>query len=59
MSDVWFDEYMYQVVVNKKYLPSEQFVKEYESEPILPQTLGINGNLLSHYNFLKTEGAIS
>lgn len=34
MSDAWFDEYMYQVVVHKKYLP-EAFLKEYESEPIL------------------------
>ena len=24
MSDQWFDEYMYQVVVNKKYLSKEQ-----------------------------------
>ena len=33
MSDRWFDEYMYQVVVNKKYLP-EDIVKAYGSEPI-------------------------
>ncbi|RGC78352.1 aminopeptidase C [Faecalimonas umbilicata] len=44
MSDVWFDEYMYQVVVNKKYLP-EQFVKEYESEPILLEPWDPMGSL--------------
>lgn len=32
MSDRWFDEYMYQVVVNKKYLSKEQ-LKAYEEEP--------------------------
>lgn len=34
MSDRWFDEYNYQVVVNKKYLPKE-VLKAYESEPIM------------------------
>lgn len=34
MSDRWFDEYTYQVVVNRKYL-SEDAIKAYESEPIL------------------------
>lgn len=33
MSDRWFDEYMYQVVVNKKYLTKEQ-IAAYEAEPI-------------------------
>lgn len=33
MSDDWFTEYTYQVVVNKKYLTAEQ-VKELEQEPI-------------------------
>lgn len=33
MSDEWFDEYTYQVVVNKKYLTAEQ-QKELEQEPI-------------------------
>ncbi len=33
MSDDWFTEYTYQVVVNKKYLTEEQ-VKELEQEPI-------------------------
>lgn len=33
MTDRWFDEYMYQVVVNKKYLPSN-VIDAYESTPI-------------------------
>lgn len=33
MSDEWFDRYMYQVVVNKKYLPGE-VVAAYEQPPI-------------------------
>ena len=33
MSDEWFSEYMYQIVVNKKYLKKE-WVKAYESKPI-------------------------
>ena len=33
MSDAWFDEYLYQVVVNRKYLTVEELA-EYESEPI-------------------------
>ena len=32
MSDRWFDEYMYQIAVNKKYLSKEQ-LKAYEEEP--------------------------
>ena len=32
MSDRWFDVYMYQIVVNKKYLSKEQ-LKAYEEEP--------------------------
>ena len=34
MSDCWFDEYTYQVVVNRKYLSSEA-LKAYDSEPII------------------------
>ncbi len=34
MTDEWFDEYNYQVVVNKKYL-SEEILQAYESEPIV------------------------
>lgn len=34
MSDEWFDEYMYQIVVNKKYLP-DSYIAEYDSEPIM------------------------
>lgn len=33
MSDAWFDEYLYQVVVNRKYLTAEELA-EYEAEPI-------------------------
>ena len=33
MSDEWFDEYMYQVVVNRKYLTDEELA-QFESEPI-------------------------
>ena len=33
MSDRWFDEYMYQVVVHKKYLTAEQ-IAAYEAAPI-------------------------
>ena len=32
MTDRWFDEYMYQIVVNKKYLTNEQLTA-YQSEP--------------------------
>ncbi len=34
MSDRWFDEYMYQVVVNKKYL-SQEILDAYEGESIM------------------------
>ena len=33
MSDRWFDEYNYQVVVNKKYLSSKA-LEAYEKEPV-------------------------
>ena len=33
MTDAWFNEYMYQVVVDRKYL-SEEILKAYDSEPI-------------------------
>ncbi len=33
MSDAWFDEYVYQVVVNRKYLTAEQ-IAQYEAEPV-------------------------
>jgi bleomycin hydrolase len=44
MSDAWFDEYMYQIVVHKKYLP-ESFIKEYEAEPILLEPWDPMGSL--------------
>lgn len=33
MSDEWFDEYMYQALINKKYL-DEKIISAYEEEPI-------------------------
>lgn len=33
MTDEWFDEYNYQVVVDKKYLTDEEW-KAYQSDPI-------------------------
>ena len=33
MTDDWFSEYTYQIVVNRKYL-SEEILKAYESDPI-------------------------
>jgi len=33
MSDKWFDQFMYQVVVNKKYL-SEEYLAALEKPPI-------------------------
>ncbi len=44
MTDEWFDEYMYQVVVNKKYVP-EEVLKEYESEPIMLEPWDPMGSL--------------
>lgn len=35
MSDSWFDDYVYQVLVNKKYVP-EEYVKEYEEKKKQP-----------------------
>lgn len=44
MTDAWFDEYNYQIVVNKKYL-SPELIAEYESEPILLQPWDPMGSL--------------
>lgn len=44
MSDAWFDEYMYQIVVNKKYLPTE-YIAEYEAEPIMLEPWDPMGSL--------------
>ncbi len=44
MTDRWFDEYTYQVVVDKKYLPAD-FLAEYESEPVLLQPWDPMGSL--------------
>ena len=34
MTDEWFNEYMYQIVVHKKYL-SDEVIAAYESDPIV------------------------
>jgi bleomycin hydrolase len=34
MSDNWFDEYNYQVVINKKYLP-EELIEQLKQEPVV------------------------
>ncbi|MCD8119408.1 MAG: C1 family peptidase [Lachnospiraceae bacterium] len=44
MTDAWFDEYNYQVVVNKKYLP-EDALKAFESEPIVLEPWDPMGSL--------------
>lgn len=44
MTDEWFDEYTYQVVVNKKYLTKEQ-LEAYEAEPIELQPWDPMGSL--------------
>ena len=46
MSDAWFDEYMYQVVVDKKYLTEEQR-NALEQEPITRQPWDPMGSLAS------------
>lgn len=44
MTDDWFSEYVYQVVVNKKYV-SEDALKAYESEPIVLEPWDPMGSL--------------
>lgn len=44
MSDAWFDEYMYQIVVHKKYLP-EAALAEYEADPIMLEPWDPMGSL--------------
>ncbi len=44
MSDDWFTEYTYQILVHKKYLPAE-CVAEYESEPIMLEPWDPMGSL--------------
>ncbi len=34
MSDKWFEEYNFQVIIHRKYLP-EQLLKQLEEEPIV------------------------
>lgn len=44
MTDRWFDEYTYQVVVNKKYLP-EEYLAQYDAEPIMLEPWDPMGSL--------------
>ncbi|MCI6609647.1 MAG: C1 family peptidase [Ezakiella sp.] len=44
MSSDWFDKYVYQIVINKKYL-DEKFVKEYEQEAIVLEPWDPMGSL--------------
>lgn len=44
MSDEWFDEYMYQVVVHRKYLTEEQQA-EYDAEPVMLEPWDPMGSL--------------
>ncbi len=44
MTDEWFDEYVYQVVVHKKYLTAEQ-IAAYDSEPIVLEPWDPMGSL--------------
>ena len=44
MSDAWFDQYVYQIVVQKKYLTSEQ-LSAYAAEPIVLEPWDPMGSL--------------
>ena len=44
MTDAWFDEYLYQIVVNKKYL-SEEVLKAFAEKPILLEPWDPMGSL--------------
>jgi bleomycin hydrolase len=33
MTDSWFDEYLYEIVIDKKYL-SEELIKLYDTTPV-------------------------
>ncbi len=44
MTDAWFDEYLYQVVVNRKYLP-EEVLRAYAEKPILLEPWDPMGSL--------------
>ena len=43
MSADWFDRYVYQAVINKKYLTKEQ-LEEAAGEPVHPESVGSDGN---------------
>ncbi len=44
MTDDWFNEYTYQVVVNKKYIP-EEYVAEYAQDPVMLEPWDPMGSL--------------
>ena len=44
MTDAWFDEYLYQVVVNKKYLP-EEVLKAFAEKPVMLEPWDPMGSL--------------
>ncbi len=44
MSDKWFSEYVYQIVINRKYLTKE-LIDQYESDPIVLQPWDPMGSL--------------
>ena len=44
MTDEWFDEYTYQIVVNKKYL-SQEILDIYASEPTMLEPWDPMGSL--------------
>lgn len=44
MTDDWFNEYMYQIVIHKKYL-SDEILREYAAEPIVLQPWDPMGSL--------------
>ncbi|MCI8403057.1 MAG: C1 family peptidase [Lachnospiraceae bacterium] len=44
MTDRWFDEYTYQIVVHKKYL-SDEYLKQYEAEPAMLEPWDPMGSL--------------
>ncbi len=44
MSDAWFNEYLYQIVINKKYL-SPELIAQYEEEPVVLEPWDPMGSL--------------
>lgn len=44
MNDAWFEEYLYQAVVHKKYLTAAQ-AAAWEAEPVVPEPWDPMGSL--------------